>query len=217
MKSYPINLNVENEKCVVVGGGKVAYRKICDLLKAGAVVEVIAPKICAEISALVDAGKIALIREKYSSEKITDAMILIAAADNEEVNRIVAADARAKKILVNVVTGDEGNFTVPSKILRGNFLFTISTGGTSPAFSKFVREMLETEFDSNFGDALKIIAEFRDEVKKILPDDKARTKFWRETLTPEIWQLLKAGKLDELKKNLQVTSYKLQAKLEDES
>lgn len=203
MKVYPINLNVENEKCVVVGGGHVAYRKICGLLDAGAQVEIISPEICAEISELVDAGKVTLIREKYSPEKISDCTILIAASDSEEVNRIAAADARAKKILVNVVSGGEGNFTVPSKILRGNFLLTISTGGMSPAFSKFVREMLDAEFDSNFDEALKIIAEFRDELKKILPDDKARTKFWRKIFTPEIWQLIKAGKLDELKKILE--------------
>ena len=202
MKVYPINLNVENKKCVVVGGGKVAYRKICGLLEAGAVVEVIAPEVCAEISNLADAGKITLIREKYSAEKISEGLILIAATDDAEVNKIAAEDAHKKNFLVNVVNDFEGDFFVPSKILRGDFLLTISTGGNSPAFSKFVREMLETEFDSNFGEGLKIIAELRREVKKILPDDKARIKFWREILTPQLWQLLKSGKLDELKKLL---------------
>ena len=199
MKVYPINLNVENKKCVVVGGGNVAYRKICGLLDAGAIVEVIAPEICAEIQKLVDAGKIILIREKFSADKISDGLILIAATDDIEVNRIAAETARAKNFLVNVVNDSDGDFTVPSKIQRGDFLLTVSTGGNSPAFSKFVREMLEAEFDSNFGEGLKLIAELRREVKKFLPDDKARTKFWREFLTPEIWQLLKAGNLDELK------------------
>ena len=202
MKVYPINLNVENKKCIVVGGGKVAYRKICGLLEAGAVVEVIAPEVCAEISNLADAGKITLIREKYSAEKISEGLILIAATDDAEVNKIAAEDAHKKNFLVNVVNDFEGDFFVPSKILRGDFLLTISTGGNSPAFSKFVREMLETEFDSNFGEGLKIISELRREVKKILPDDKARIKFWREILTPQLWQLLKSGKLDELKKLL---------------
>lgn len=199
MKVYPINLNVENKKCVVVGGGNVAYRKICSLLDAGAQVEVISPELCAEISKLVDAGKIKLIRENFSDEKISDGLILIAATDDAEVNRIAAESARSKNFLVNVVNDSDGDFTVPSKIQRGDFLLTVSTGGISPAFSKFVREMLETEFDSKFGEGLKIIAELRREVKKNLPDSKARIKFWREFLTPEIWQLLKAGELDKIK------------------
>ena len=102
--------------------------------------------------------------------------------------------------MVNVVNGFDGDFNLPSKISRGDFLLTISTGGTSPAFSKFIREMLEKEFDSNFDEGLKIIAEFRRDVKKILPDDNERIKFWREVFTPEFWQLLKAGKIDEIKK-----------------
>ena len=204
MKVYPINLVVENKKCIVVGGGKVAYRKICGLLDADAQVEVISPKVCDEISKLVDEGKITLIREKYSAEKISDGLILIAATNDVEVNRLAAEDARKKNFLVNVVTDCESDFTVPSKIIRGDFLLTISTGGNSPAFSKFVREMLETEFDSNFDEGLKIIAKLRREVKKILPDNKARTKFWREVLTPELWQLLKSGEVDKLKNLFQV-------------
>ena len=203
MNFYPINLIVENKKCVVVGGGKVAYRKICGLLDAGAKVEVIAPEVCAEILKLVDAGKVTLIREKYSAEKISEGIILIAATDDAEVNRLAAESAREKNFLVNVVTDFDGDFTVPSKISRGDFLLTISTGGNSPAFSKFVREMLEKEFDSNFDEGLKIISELRLRIKKFLPDDKSRTKFWREILTPQIWQLLKSGDIDKLKKYLE--------------
>ena len=203
IKFYPINLIVENKKCIVVGGGKVAYRKICGLLDAGAIVEVISPKICADIDKLVSAGKITWLAEKYSAEKISDGLILIAASDDAEVNRIAAEDARSKKFLVNVVTDSDTDFTVPSKILRGDFLLTISTGGNSPAFSKFVREMLEQEFNSNFGEGLKIIAERRRELKNILPDVDARIKFWQDILTPEIWQLLKTGDIDSLKKYLE--------------
>ena len=152
---------------------------------------------------LVDAGKVTLIREKYSAEKISEGIILIAATDDAEVNRLAAESAREKNFLVNVVTDFDGDFTVPSKISRGDFLLTISTGGNSPAFSKFVREMLEKEFDSNFDEGLKIISELRLRIKKFLPDDKSRTKFWREILTPQIWQLLKSGDIDKLKKYLE--------------
>ncbi len=200
---YPINLDVENKKCIVVGGGKVALRKISDLVKAGANVEVISPEVCAEISELVETGKINLVREKYSPEKISGGLILIAATDNPEVNRQIAEDGRRKKFLVNVVNGAESDFFVPSKILREDFQLTISTGGNSPAFSRFVRLMLEKEFDSNFGECLKIISRYREKLKKKFPDTEERKNFWREFLTPEIWQFIKAGDFKKLEELLQ--------------
>ena len=206
MKSYPINLNVYGRRCVVIGGGKVAYRKICGLLEADAVVEVIAPKICAEIQKLFDENKISVTLEKYSADKLGGGLILIAASDDENVNARAVADGRRKNFLVDSVN-DVADFTVPSKIQRGDFLLTISTGGTSPAFSKFVREMFENEFDKNFADGLKIFAEYRQKLKKILPDVDDRINFWREVLTPEIWQLLKLGKLDDLRETLKGKFY----------
>jgi len=206
MKSYPINLNVEGRRCVVIGGGNVAYRKILGLLEAGAVVEVIAPKICAEIQKLFDDKKISVTLEKYDADKLGDGLILIAASDDEIVNARAVEDGRRKNFLVDSVN-DFADFTVPSKILRGDFLLTISTGGTSPGFSKFVREMLETEFDENFAEGLKLIAEYRRKLKKILPNADDRINFWREVLTPEIWQLLKGGKLDDLRETLKGKIY----------
>ena len=195
MKFYPINLNLENKKCYVVGGGEVAARKISGLLSAGAKVEVIAPEVCKKISDLAECGKIILRREKYSAEKISDGAILIAATNNFELNKKILSDGRQKNFLVNVVEG-ESDFNVPSKIQRGDFLLTLSTAGSSPAFSKFVRENLEREFDKDFGDALKIISKYRQEVKNILQNYEDRKKFWREVLTPEMWKLFKTGELE---------------------
>ena len=197
MNFYPINLKIKNEKCFVIGGGKVAYRKILGLLEAEAKVEVISPEVCEEVEELFKSGKINLLREKYSSEKISDGLILIAATSDEKINRLAVEDAKKKNILVNSVNGG-GNFNVPSKIQRDDFLLTISTGGNSPAFSKFVREMLEKEFDENFAEGLKIISKRREEIKKNLPDVEARKNFWREVLTSEVWENLKRGELEKL-------------------
>ena len=134
MKLYPINLDIENKNCVVIGGGEVALRKIRGLLEAGALVKVIAPEICAGVEELSKRGEISLVREKFSEGLIGDELILIAATDNPEVNRQAAELARQKKILVNVVEGC-GDFDVPSRIRRDDFLLTISTGANSPAFS----------------------------------------------------------------------------------
>ena len=197
MKFYPLNLDVEEKSCVIVGGGEVALRKIQGLLAAGAVVKVIAPEVSAGVEELFQRGEISLMRENFSEELLGDEVILIAATNNPEVNRQVSEVARSKKILVNVVDGG-GNFNVPSTIRRGELLLTISTGANSPAFAKFVREMLELELGENFGAGLEIISAWRLKVKKILPNPQARKIFWRKILTQETWQLLKHGQLNEL-------------------
>ena len=194
MNFYPVNINVQNKKCVVVGGGKIAYDKIIGLLEAGAQVDVIAPEICPEIEAL----DVNLIRENYSADKLTSGVILIAATNDHELNQRIAQDARAKHFLVNIVDDFAGDFIVPSRIRRGDFLLAISTGGSSPAFSRFVRKMLENEFDSNFGAAVEIISKYRAEIQPQLPTHQARIKFWREVLTPEVWQIIKRGDLKNL-------------------
>ena len=197
MKFYPLNLDVEEKSCVIVGGGEVALRKIQGLLAAGAVVKVIAPEVSAGVEELFRRGEISLTRENFSAELLGDEVILIAATNNPEVNRQVSEVARSKKILVNAVDGG-GNFNVPSTIRRGELLLTISTGANSPAFAKFVREMLELELGENFGAGLKIISSWRLKVKKFLPNPQARKIFWRKILTQETWQLLKHGQLNEL-------------------
>ena len=197
MKFYPSNLDVEEKSCVIVGGGEVALRKIQGLLAAGAVVKVIAPEVSAGVEELFRRGEISLTRENFSAELLGDEVILIAATNNPEVNRQVSEVARSKKILVNAVDGG-GNFNVPSTIRRGELLLTISTGANSPAFAKFVREMLELELGENFGAGLKIISSWRLKVKKFLPNPQARKIFWRKILTQETWQLLKHGQLNEL-------------------
>ena len=198
MKFYPINLNVENKKCVVIGGGKIALEKISGLIEANAKVEVIAPKVCAEVEKLFQSGKINLIREKYSSEKISDGVILIAATNNFELNQKILSDGREKNFLVNIVDSFDGDFTVPSRIRRGDFLLAISTGGKSPGFSRFVRQMLEKDFDENFAQGVEIISKYRAEVKKILPTFEERINFWRKVLTEKVWEMLKSGKISEL-------------------
>ena len=187
------------------------------LLEAGASVKVISPEICAGVEELFQRGEIFLVQENFSAEMISDEIILIAATDNPEVNRQAAEIARAKKILVNVVDAAGGNFNVPSRIRRGEFLLTISTGANSPAFSKFVRQMLEAELDENFGAGLKIISHYRREVKRLLPNYKQRKIFWEKILTREFWELLKAGDLNELEEKIKYVLKSLRAESQNDT
>lgn len=211
MKLYPLNLDIENKNCVVVGGGEVAFRKILGLLAAGAIVKVIAPKICADVEDLFNRGEISWTQKNFSEDLLGDEIILIAATDNPEVNQRAA---QAGKFLVNVVDGS-GNFNVPSSIRRGELLLTVSTGANSPAFSKFIRQMLEAELGEDFDAGLKIISDKRREVKRLLPNHKARKIFWQQILTQDTWQLLKDGQLKELEERINHALKSFGAKSQD--
>ena len=158
---YPINLDVEGKICAVVGGGRVALRKIRGLLEAGAEVFVIAPELCDELRAIVDEDfippaqkKIIWLRQNYEYGCLPRGALMIAATNDPSVNRAAAQEALEKNMLVNVVDGSALpnnvlRFENPSTIRRGALLITVSTGGTSPALSKFVRRQLENIFPPN--------------------------------------------------------------------
>lgn len=217
MKLYPINLGIENKSCVVIGGGEVALRKIRGLLEAGALVKVIAPEICAEVEELANCGEITLVRENFSEELLGEELILIAATDNSEVNQRAAQAGLARKMLVNVVNETGGNFKVPSRIRRGELLLTVSTGGKSPAFSKFIREMLELELGENFSAGLELIYRKRRAVKRVLPNPRARKLFWQKILTQEIWELLKLGMLEVLEEKIDYALENLRLESQDDA
>lgn len=141
---YPVNLDVENKKCVVVGGGKVAERKIAALLKFGVQVLAVSPEFTRRIRRLAASGKIEIFRRTYRRKDVRGAVLVIAATDDPELNRSVADDARRARALVNVVDQPAlCSFIAPSVIKRGPLVVSISTSGQAPALSKKLRLKLE--------------------------------------------------------------------------
>ena len=156
--SYPINLDIENKTCVVIGGGNIAFRKVSGLLNAGANVIVIAPNICDELEKLVLNKVIKYLPQKYIAGCLPSALILIAATDDPKVNEQAALEGAQKNMLVNIITKNDLNlntkFTVPSVIRKDNLMLTISTNGNSPALSKRLRLYLEARWDNIFEEFL---------------------------------------------------------------
>lgn len=139
---YPINLDVEDKKCLVVGGGKVAERKVKTLLKFGAKVTVVSPSFSSGLSHL--ANELTLIKRAYRASDLNGSVLVIAATDQPATNRRIAADARKNRVLVNVIDKPElCSFIAPSVIKRGPLVVSISTSGQAPAFSKTLRLKLE--------------------------------------------------------------------------
>jgi precorrin-2 dehydrogenase/sirohydrochlorin ferrochelatase len=141
---YPAFLILEGQLCAVVGGGRVATRKAHSLLAAGAHIVVISPALHADLQTLLAKGSIDHIPHNYAAEYLTGASLVFAATNNSEVNRQVAHDAHNLRILVNVADDpDTSDFHVPATISRQDLTLAISTGGGSPAFARYMRELVE--------------------------------------------------------------------------
>lgn len=199
---YPISLNLQGKKCVVVGGGRVAFRKVTTLLNCGADITVISPKPHAEISKLFKNKAIRLVRRNYERGDLRRAALSIAATHVKEINRKVAEESKKNGTPVNVVDDAElSDFIIPSSFRRGGLSVAVSTSGMSPALAKKIRAKLEKKIGIEYAYLLSLIAEIRSEIKK--KGLRVSAKTWQESLDLDSLILfLKAGRHEEAKASL---------------
>lgn len=161
MSAYPIALNGQRLRALVVGGGVVGTRKALALLEAGADVRVIAPEISAELAAVESENRLAVLREPYGPDALGDATVVIAATSSRDVNSTVAADARERGKLVNVADApEEGDFHTMAVHRRGDLTIAVSTGGVPGAAAR-IRDSLATRFDVRYDQALSALHRMR--------------------------------------------------------
>ncbi len=195
MDFLPIFMNVKGEKCLVVGGGKIASRKVFMLLRAGATVSVVSPELCQDLSIRKNEGEINHIDRSFSDDDLLNCKIVIAATNDENVNRHVSELAKSKGIPVNVVDAPAlCSFIVPSIIDRNPVQIAISTGGASPVLARLLRSRLETFIPAAYGRLATLVESFREKVKqKFSNSDEIRT-FWEQILEGPVADNLIAGK-----------------------
>ena len=207
---YPISLNVSGRRCVVVGGGQVALRKVLMLLEFGADIEVVSPKLCPELSRLAESGKTKATLRSYQPDDLRHAFITIAATDDSSTNLKVVTDAKREGVLVNVVDDPElSNFIVPSCLRRGKITIAVSTGGVSPALARSIRTRLEKDLGSEYASLAELVGEVRTELKS--QDIKVNGDAWQRALDLDwLIELIKRGDRKEAKAvllgNLQASS-----------
>jgi len=206
---YPVFLNLEGEKALVIGGGKVAERKILALIKTGADVTVISPEITKKIEQEKLKGTIKHICRNYRKGDLNKAFIVIAATDLQGINEQVSREAHN---LVNVVdTPHLCNFIVPSVIKRGPLTIAISTGGISPAFSKSIRRELEKIYGPEFAGYLNSLRNIRNEAMKVIKDQRKRGEFLKSLASEKMVKTLRGKGCEEAKKIAQVCLKKAKA------
>jgi len=162
---YPILVELQRKKALVVGGGKVAQRKIETLLECGAFVQVVARELTAELEELRSWRKIEFLGGEFSEAYLEGAFLVFAATDDVLLNRRVSQAAQQRGLLVNAVDQPaDCNFIVPSVLTRGDLLIAVSTSGKSPAFARKVRVELERHFGEEYGLFLSLMGNLRKEI-----------------------------------------------------
>ncbi len=195
---YPITLLLAHQRCVVVGGGAVATRKVRGLLKAGAAVTVIAPNIAEELQTLAASGEIDVKVREASLADIREAFLVIVATDQYDVNERISRAALQAGQLVNVVDHPElCNFFVPATIRRGPMSIAVSTDGTSPMLARRLRQQLEGLFGPEYGELAELLGRLREDLKHHCKDQAIRARTWQAILDSPVLDLLREGKRTE--------------------
>jgi siroheme synthase-like protein len=191
---YPLYLDLQGKKSLLVGGGNIALRKASTLLECGAKVTVVSPRICAGLSELSDAGRITVIPRSYREGDLAGASVAVIATSSRKTNALAAAEARKSKILVNVVDDPQlSDFIVPSILRRGNLAISISTGGMSPALARKIRTRLQKEFGPEYSKIALLVHQVRAELKK--QNIRATTRDWQQAIDlDELEELVRKGK-----------------------
>lgn len=174
---YPVFLKIQNLSCVVAGGGRVAERKVKQLLQAGAKVTVISPEITPLLQNMNSKGDIVYKSRPVTADDFDHALLVIAATNDSKVNYTVYKWASARNLLVNVVDVPElCNFYVPGIVRRGDLTVAVSTHGQAPALARRIRMLLEKILPSGLAGEVKRLAQLRHNNKQKKTDSKQRSR-----------------------------------------
>ncbi len=201
LNGYPANLVVAGRRCVVVGGGRIAARKIEALLDAGAEVHVVAPSLSGDVRAWRDAGRLTVSERPFVAADLDGAWLATTATDDPDVNRAVFVAGEERRVFVNAADDPRHcSFTLMSIVRRGDIVVAIGTNGRSPALATYLKDHVSTEMGPEYATLLEILSEAREELRGA--GRSSETADWRRALDSGILDLIRAGREREAKELL---------------
>jgi siroheme synthase-like protein len=193
MGYYPIFLEMKDRRCVVIGGGAVAERKVEGLVAVGANITVISPAITDGLRGLLAQGAIRHVAREYRAGDRAGYDLVFVATDNSEINAAVSDEARSLRIWVNSADDpDHCDFILPAMIRRGDLAVAVSTGGVSPAVTRAVREELDEYFTADYARFVQIAGEVRRELQEKSVSPGADS--WNRALQGDFRRLIREGR-----------------------
>ena len=196
MTAYPVSLVLAGRKVLVVGGGRVATRRVEELLPTGARLEVVTPAASAEIEAWAGDGRILLARRPFEAGDVAGAWLCVAAPDDPAVNRAVVVAAEAQHCFVSAAGDAPTSSARPMSVLRrGDLEVAVGTSGRAPAAAAWIRRQLATVVGPEYGVLVDLVAEVR--------AGAGPGANWQAALDSGILESIRAGRLDEARKGLQ--------------
>ncbi len=200
---YPIALSIAGRRCLVVGGGRVAERKVEALLAAGGQVCVVSPELTPGLEEHAASRDIEWRERGFADTDLDGCWVVVGATSDPAVNEAVSRGALARGLLVNIVDEpDLCNFIVPASCEFGPVTLTISTSGTSPALARWLRERLEAEYGPALGTFAELLGEARDEVKARVTGEGNRRAVWDAILDSRAMDLVRQGRIDEARETI---------------
>lgn len=198
---YPVGLVVDGRRCLVVGGGRVAARKVEGLRACGAVVHVVAPSVDPAIKAMT--GGVTWEERAYAPGDAADGAyrLVVTATGDRDVDQRVFDDAESAGVWVNSADDpDRCTFTLPATLRRGPLLVTVSTGGHSPALATWLRDNISTRVGPEYETLVELLSDARAEVQAA--GRSTEDVDWQKALTAEMLELIRAGLVAEARERL---------------
>jgi len=192
---YPVCLDLRRRRTLVVGGGKVAARKAAALRAAGAEVTVVAPLIDPKLK---DDASLDIHERPFRTTDLHNITLVIAATDDEVLNRTIARDAQDLGVLVNVVDCPAlCSFVLPATLKHGHVQVSVSTAGSSPTLARKLRDLVAETVGPEYGQLASILAELRARVIEALPDHQQRAELFERLTDTHFLSLIRDGKTDQ--------------------
>jgi precorrin-2 dehydrogenase/sirohydrochlorin ferrochelatase len=189
---YPMMMNITGRRCVVIGGGKVAERKVASLLEAGAMVVLVSPAMTPSLSSMAKNGIIEHLPRRYRRGDLKRAFLCVVATNDRRLQKRICKEAQDQGVLANIVDSEEDcDFLVPSYFRRGDLTISISTSGKSPALAKKIRNDLQELYGWEYEVLLRVLTWARPRIMEEVKDPKRRQSILERTARPELLALVR--------------------------